>query len=118
MDSREWRYALVAFVLALLARVGLIATHPTMYSMDAYQRWGGRAHLLVQDWLPATQSIVWLTDIVGGGQIAARVAMSVVAAVALAAGGLCARRLGGPVAGWAFLPVVVFGPSLTWTSVP
>ena len=118
MDSREWRYALVAFVLALLARVGLIATHPTMYSMDAYQRWGGRAHLFVQDWLPATQSIVWLTDIVGGGQIATRVAMSVVAAVALAAGGLCARRLGGPVAGWAFLPVVVFGPSLTWTSVP
>ena len=32
--------------------------------------------------------------------------------------GPCARRLGGPVAGWAFLPVVVFGPSPTWTSVP
>ena len=61
MDNREWRYALAAFGLALLARVGLIATHPTMYSMDAYQRWGGRAHLLVQDWLPATQFIVWLT---------------------------------------------------------
>ena len=81
MDTREWRYALAAFGLALLARVGLIATHPTMYSMDAYQRWGGRAHLLVQDWLPATQFIVWLTDIVGGGQIAARVAVSVVAEV-------------------------------------
>ena len=118
MDSREWRYALVAFAVALIARLGLIATHPTMYSMDAYQRWGGRAHILVQDWLPATQFIVWLTDSLNGGQIASRVAVSVIAAVALAAGGLCARRMGGPVAGWAFLPVMVFGPSLTWTSVP
>ena len=118
MNRSEWRYAGAAFGLALAARVGLIATHPTMYSMDAYQRWGGRAHILVQDWLPATQSIVWLTDAVGGGQIAVRLAVSIIAAVALTAGGLCARRLGGPAAGWAFLPVVAFGPSLTWTSVP
>ena len=118
MNKTEWRYAVVAFGVALAARLGLIATHPTMYSMDAYQRWGGRAHILVQDWLPATQSIIWMTDTLGGGQLAVRVAVSCIAAIALAAGGICARRLGGPVAGWAFLPVVVFGPSLTWTSVP
>ena len=118
MNNAGWRYALVAFGLALGARLSLIATHPTMYSMDAYQRWGGRAHILVQDWLPATQFIVWITDTLGGGHLAVRVAVSLVAAVALAAGGLCARHLGGPMAGWIFLPVLVFGPSLTWTSVP
>ena len=69
MNRSEWRYAGAAFGLALAARVGLIATHPTMYSMDAYQRWGGRAHILVQDWLPATQSIVWLTDAVGADRL-------------------------------------------------
>jgi hypothetical protein len=118
MDKSDQRYALAAFAFALAGRLVLIATYPTMYSMDAYQRWGGRAHLLVQDWLPATQSIVWLTNLMGGGQISVRVAVSIVAAIALAAGGLCARRMGGPAAGWAFLPVTVFGPSLTWTSVP
>ena len=118
MDRREWRYALAAFAVALTARLGLIATHPTMYSMDAYQRWGGREHILVQDWLPATQFIIWLTDGLGGGQVASRVAVSIIAAIALAAGGLCARRMGGPIAGWAFFPIMVFGPSLTWTSVP
>ena len=35
--------------------------------MDAYQRWGGRAHLLVQDWLPATQTMVWGMASLGGG---------------------------------------------------
>ncbi len=118
MTTGERRFALTAFCFALAERLALIATYPTLYSMDAYQRWGGRDHLLVQDWLPATQSIVWAVGLLGGDTTAVRVATAVVAAAAMAAGGLCARRMGGPVAGWFFLPVMGFGPSLTWTTVP
>ena len=61
MRSIHVRFTLAVFVVHLAVRLALIATYPDNYSMDAYQRWGGRHHLLVQDWLPATQSILWLT---------------------------------------------------------
>ena len=53
--SRGLRFSLIVFTIELLVRVALILTYPDNYSMDAYQRWGGREHLLIQDWLPATQ---------------------------------------------------------------
>lgn len=112
------RFALTVFAAELGVRLALILSHPTHYSMDAYQRWGGRAHLLVQDWLPATQSIVWGISRLGGGILETRIAMSIVGALAITAGAWCARIIGGPAAGWLFIPIGFFGPILTWTTVP
>jgi hypothetical protein len=112
------RFGVTVFAIELGVRLALIATHPTHFSMDAYQRWGGRAHLLIQDWLPATQTMVWGVASLGGGIIATRVLMAIAGALAMTAGAWCARLIGGTAAGWLFIPVGLFGPILTWTTVP
>ena len=96
----------------------LINTYPENYSMDAYQRWGGREHMLIQGWLPATQILIWMTASLGGGIIAMRVVMSVVGALAITAGAWAARSIAGKAAGWLFIPFGLFGPFLTWSVVP
>ena len=118
LRSSGVRFTLAAFIIELAVRLVLIQSHPDNFSMDAYQRWGGREHLLVQDWLPATQSIIWLVSALGGGILAMRVAMAVIGSLAITAGAWVARSLGGPAAGWLFLPVGFFGPFLTWSVVP
>lgn len=110
--------AWAAFVVALLARFWLIHLFPWNYSFDAYQRWGGREWLLVQGWLPATQSVVWAVDRLGGGLTVLYVALSVVAALAHAAGTRVAEWFGGRTAGWAFVALGVVGPFLAWSRVP
>ena len=112
------RFFLVAFCMQLAVRWVLIDTYPNNYSMDAYQRWGGREHLLIQGWLPVTQFFVWLTATLGGGILAMRVVMAIVGALAVAAGGWTARLMAGPAAGWLFMPIGLFGPFLTWSVVP
>lgn len=110
--------ALGAFAVAALVRLGLIAYNPTPYSLDGYQRWAGRDHLLVQDWLPATQSLIWLVAHLGGDVVAARVVVSLVAAVAAGAGATLAIRLADrPSAGWWFIGLALYGPFLSWTTV-
>lgn len=109
---------LVAFVVALLPRLALMWQVPEIYGFDGYQRWAGRDHLLVRDWLPATQSVIWAVTRLGGGPVAAKLALSVVASGAVAAGALVARRLGGAAAGWLFVPVGLFAPFLAWSVVP
>jgi hypothetical protein len=116
--SRGFQFSLVVFAIELLARVALILTYPDNYSMDAYQRWGGREHLLIQDWLPATQSLIWIVDTLGGGIFMMRIVMAIVAALAVTAGAWVARHLGGAAAGWLFIPIGLFGPFLTWSVVP
>lgn len=118
MRSVHLRFTLVVFAIELAVRLVLIVTHPDNYSMDAYQRWGGRHHLLVQDWLPATQSVVWLSTALGGSILAMRISMAVIGSAAVTAGAWVARALGGPAAGWLFIPVGLFGPFLTWSVVP
>lgn len=118
MQSVHFRFTLVVFAIELAVRLALIVTYPDNYSMDAYQRWGGRHHILVQDWLPATQSVVWLSTALGGSILAMRVAMAVIGSAAVTAGAWVARLLGGPAAGWLFVPIGLFGPFLTWTVVP
>ncbi len=108
--------ALAAFVLGLTSRLVLIAGWPGNYSFDAFQRWGGRDHLLVQSWLPATQSVIYAVAGLGGDVLAARIAMALIAAAAAAAGALLAERLGGRPAGWAFLVPASYGPFLVWGS--
>jgi len=118
MRSAEARFTLAVFLVELTVRLALVFTHPENYSMDAYQRWGGREHMLVQDWLPATQSVVWLVDALGGGITPMRVAMAIIGALAVTAGAWVARSWGGTAAGWLFIPIGFFGPFLTWSVVP
>ena len=118
MRSIHLRFTLVVFAVHLAVRWALIAAYPENYSMDAYQRWGGRHHLLVQDWLPATQSVVWMVAKLGGGIDTMRIAMAVIGALAVTAGAWVARVMGGPAAGWLFVPMGLFGPFLTWSVVP
>jgi hypothetical protein len=107
-----------AFLVALLARLLLIALVDQNFSFDGYQRWAGRDHLLVQGWLPGTQALLVGVDGLGGGLLGARVLLSVVGAAAIACGALVAGALGGPVAAWFFIPVGLFGPLLAWSTVP
>lgn len=107
---------LAAFALALAARVAVVVATPTPYAFDAFQRWAGREHLLVRDWLPATQAVVALVAGLGGDHGHARLALALVASLGVAGGAAAARRMGGPAAGWAFLPVGLFGPYLCWSA--
>ena len=116
--SRPFAPALAGLLLALSMRLVLIVLAPWNFSFDGYQRWAGREHLLIQDWLPATQSILWMVDALGGGIFAARAALSVVAALACAAGVLLVRGMAGQSAAWCFVPFAVFAPFLGWSTVP
>lgn len=107
-----------AFLVALLARLLVIALVDQNFSFDGFQRWAGRDHLLVQGWLPATQSLLVAVDNLGGGLLAARLLLGVVGAAAIACGARVAGALGGPVAAWFFLPIGLFGPLLAWSTVP
>jgi hypothetical protein len=89
---------------------------PTNGSFDGYQRWAGREHLLVQDWLPATQFFIFGTASLGGDVMATRVVLSVVAALATACGAWLAQHLGGRWAGWLFLGPGLFSAFVFWES--
>ena len=115
----------LAFFVALAWRLCILYFWPTAYSFDGYQRWAGRDHLLVQDWLPATQAIVFAVNALGGTLIVGRVVMAVVAALAAAVGTILAmqiarRAVGQPAAlaaGWAFVVGGVYGPWGSWGTV-
>ncbi len=116
--SRVWDarvLALVVFLVALVARVGIILAAPHNYAFDAFQRWAGRDVFLVQGWLPATQAIIRATASLGGDVVATRVVLAAVASLGVAAGVLAAEKLGGRVAAWAFLVFSCFAPALVWT---
>ena len=94
-------------------------------AFDGYQRWAGRDHILVQDWLPVTQALIWLTAQLGGDIYVGRLVMAFVAASAAGAGtwlaqSLAAERVGpreATTAGWAFVIAALFGPWSSWGTV-
>ncbi|MDP2305928.1 MAG: hypothetical protein Q8P18_07850 [Pseudomonadota bacterium] len=110
--------AAVGFVVALGLRLSLIADYGGNYSFDGFQRWAGRDHVLVQSWLPVTQSVIGGVAALGGGITDARIAISVIGALAAAAGVVLAGRMGGVVAAWAFLVPACYGPFVVWTAAP
>lgn len=103
-----------AFLVGLGSRVAMIEAGPYNFAFDAFQRWAGRDHVLVQAWLPLTQAIIAAVAALGGDLRASRLALALVAALATAAGGWVAGRLGGRVAAWAWLVPASFGPFLVW----
>ncbi len=66
--------ALAALLLALILRTWLVLAWPENYAFDGFQRWAGRDHLLVREWLPLTQSVVWVVHREGGGVVAMKLA--------------------------------------------
>lgn len=120
-----WLPPLVAFFVAFAWRVSLILLAPVPYSFDGYQRWAGRDHFLVQDWLPATQGLIWLTARLGGDLFVGRVVMAAVAATAACLGSMLVMRIArerhppaaATWAGWAFVIAACFGPWCSWGTV-
>ena len=106
--------ALVAFAVGLALRLGLLAASPWNFSFDGFQRWAGRAHLLVQSWLPATQAVIASVAALGGDLSDVRLALALVASGASAAAAVVAGQLGGRRAAWAAVVPAVYGPSLLW----
>jgi hypothetical protein len=112
--------ALLVGVVAFALRVALIVAVPSLYAFDAWQRWAGRGHLRVQDWMPATQALIALSDALGLGAVGARVLVAAAAAAGLGAAHALVRAwapdaprrlvLGGALA------LAAFGPLLTWTA--
>lgn len=122
--SARWLPPLAAFFASLAWRACIVIFWPTAYAFDGYQRWAGRDHLLVQDWLPATQTVIWAVAQLGGGIAEGRAAMAVVGALAAALGTMLVQRLAVPlgphgvmVAGWSFVVAALFGPWGSWGTV-
>jgi hypothetical protein len=113
-----WIAPIVVMIVALCARLLFIHWWPDAYQFDAYQRWAGREHLYIQVWLPATQSVVWITGKLGGTMLATRYVFAIWSVVTLGLATILCRQLGGPRAPWMFLPMAVFGPFLIWSTVP
>ncbi|MFN7144051.1 MAG: hypothetical protein ACK4YP_09760, partial [Myxococcota bacterium] len=106
--------AVVGFCMALAVRATMVLATDANYAFDGFQRWAGRDHLLIQQWLPLTQSVIVAVAELGGGVTETRLALSLVAAFATAAGCVLAGRIGGRVAAWAFLVPASYGPFLVW----
>ena len=102
--------ALLALTLGLLSRVWLIDKFPNNYSFDAWQRWAGRDHVLVQDWLPAVQAIIYVVAKLGGGVQVTRMVLATVTSIGTAAGVWAAESMGGRSAAWIFAVASMFGP--------
>ena len=100
------------FMLGLFVRMALIGAVPGNYSFDGFQRWAGRESLLVQDWLPLTQSVLVANDWLGGDLHSARIILAVIASMGMAMAALVVRRLVVLVLGGALYPEFV-GPALT-----
>ena len=120
-----WLPAVVAVFATFAWRAFLLHVAPVAYSYDGYQRWAGRDHILVQSWLPVTQSIIWVTAQFGGDLATGRLVMAAVAALSAGAGTLLAQRISearhGPAlavyAGWTFVVAAFFGPWVSWGTV-
>lgn len=123
-----WAIAALTLVISFAVRVGLIHGWPGNFSFDSFQRWAGRDHVLIQDWLPATQAVVWAVARSGGGLADARMALAFIGAIGAAASVLASAqvttrlttRLPGaaPMVAAIFASQIgLFGPALAWSTV-
>ena len=109
--------AVLALTLGVLLRAWLIYKFPNNYSFDGWQRWAGRDHVLVQDWLPVVQMIIYVVAKLGGGVQVTRLVLATVTSIGAASGVWAAESMGGKPAAWFFAALSVFGPFLVWGSL-
>lgn len=114
-ERPAWAAAATVAVVAFAARVAVVWQSPVPFSFDGFQRWAAREHLLVQDWLPATQALI--IALAPLGLTPTRLGLAAVAALGFGALALVAGRMGGRAAGWLLLPVALYGPGVAWTTV-
>lgn len=107
----------LATAFALVARIWIILRFPNNYAFDGWQRWAGREHVLVQDWLPVVQLVIFVVAKLGGGVQVTRIVLSVITALGVGAGTLSAEAMGGRPAAWVFGTLAGFGPFLVWTTL-
>ncbi len=120
-----WLPAVTALGLGFIWRLLLVLQSPVAFSFDGFQRWAGRDHVLIQDWPPVTQIVLWLTAQAGGELLAARVVMCLISGLAAAAGTLLAQRLAAAAygerpalwAGWTFAVASAYAHWAAWGTV-
>jgi len=86
------------FVFAL----GLVRVHPEMYWADPYGRVAFRDRILLGDWLPLLQAIVWLVGHLTASVAALRVVLAAVGGLTVVAAYAVGTRLCGYAAGMVF----------------
>ena len=120
-----WLPAVTALGRGFVWRLLLVLQSPVAFSFDGFQRWAGRDHVLIQDWMPTTQVLIWLTAQAGGELLAGRVVMCLVSGLAAAAGTLLAQRLAAAEygerpalwAGWTFAVASAYPHWAAWGTV-
>lgn len=88
---------------------------PDVFAFDGFQRWAGRDHLLIRDWLPATQLIIFISAKLGD-PIFTKLILAGVASLGSASITYITQRLYGTKAAWFSLPIACFGPFAVWSS--
>jgi len=116
--GRDLLPIIAVFALSLVTRLYVVWAVPHNFSFDGYQRWAGREHILVQDWLPATQALIYAIESLGGDINDTRIVLAMIASLAAAMGAALAGACFGNRAAWWYLPFAVFYPFLTWSTVP
>ena len=101
--------------MALISRLALIFLYPGIFAFDGFQRWAGRTHFLIRDWLPATQSLIVLTSPLDSPTLT-RVVLALVASLAVLALVQLTTAEWGKKVGWYTVPIAVFGPFAVWSS--
>lgn len=112
LEVAPWLGAVVAFLLHVLC----IRVYPWNFAFDGYQRWAGRDQILVQGWLPVTQTVIWGVYQIGGQLTETRIALSLAACLGVWFAVRLAGHLGGPVAAGAMVVAGASGPFTVWTS--
>lgn len=105
-----------AFLTQTLVRFFLIWNYPHNFALDAFQRWAGKEHLLIRDWLPATQLFIYISNSLGFGIMGTRFVLSLLGALAVASTSLIVAHLFDKRAGLIFIGFSFFAPFLTWSS--
>jgi hypothetical protein len=104
-----------AFLVQTIVRLFIIRQYPYNFAFDGFQRWAGREHLLVRDWMPATQSFIYLCDSLGIGIIGTKIVLSLLGSLAVASTSLIVAHLYDRRAGQVFIALSFFSPFVTWS---
>ena len=104
-----------AFLTQTLVRLFIIWQYPYNFAFDGFQRWAGREHLLIRDWMPATQIFIYFCDSLGIGIVGTKILLSLLGSLAVASTSLITAHLYDRRAGQIFIALAFFSPFVTWS---